>query len=978
MDAGQDDAETNTATERPRFAPAEQEDVVAPAQRIGRFMVLGRVGSGGMGQVYAAYDPTLDRRVALKLLHAEQSEKDRSSLMHEAKALARLSHPNVVAVYDVGVHRGSVFLAMEFIEGMTLKEWASRTQGADPTTALDLLAQAGRGLDAAHKSGLVHGDVKPHNVLVGQDGRARVVDFGLARTAAARGRERTNTEGPTLSDSEASDQDSGRVIAGTPAYMAPEHARRGTVDARTDQYSFCVTAWEVLHGVRPPAASDVLELPDGLSSALKKGLSDRPLTRHRSLAPVLRALESAGDEFRGHRARRLRSWLVSGGVAAVVAAVAGGYWLGRGDDAEQPCTGADAELAKVWDENTSAAVSAALLATGAPYAEHTDAAVRERLDAYGKEWSAGYTEACEASVVRREQSTAVMDARMLCLTQRRQELGGVVKVLRAMDDTQVEFAMRVLDGLTSPRHCEDLAYVQSSEPVPAAAELRSSVAAVRETLAEIDAIQNAGRYADAESGARAAVGKAKELGFRPLEAEAQLRLGRALDMLGRDEDATAAAKSAFLSAQTADRDSVALHAALVVSLAAGLEGNDKGRALLWSDIALALSQRLEPDPGPRVAKVLDARAAVMRRHGGYEAAHKLYDRSLELYEEGSMGYASALEGRGGAKDSLGDTPGAIGDREHALSIYSELLGVRHPTIAATNLNLSSTYIDAGRYEDARAAAEQATAIYLATEGPNGRGVASALSAMGIAVRHLGDPDRALSLHQDALRILDSVLGPRHIEVGAEQQRRGIALSELGQYEEALAAFAEATEIAASELGASHPFVANTKMETANILAVLGKSKDAQVIYQQLLNDEQARETPSGLEGSIRANLGLLLSEQEEFKAALEQYTRVLELARDAPQSFAYQMAVADIAEIYLALDRPHDALENGEELLRLSNEDPTVVAQAKFIVARAEWRTKGDRDRARRLASEAATAYADVSGLEVQLAEVRAWQDAHP
>ncbi|MGH1344910.1 MAG: tetratricopeptide repeat protein [Nannocystales bacterium] len=976
MQGRQDDEETNTATERPRFQPARRGDVVAPAERIGRFMVLGRVGAGGMGQVYAAYDPRLDRRVALKLLHAEQSEKDRDGLVREAKALARLNHPNVVAVYDVGLHEGAVFVAMEFVEGTTLKTWMSRTRGAEPAAALELLAQAARGLEAAHEAGLVHGDFKPHNVLVGTDGRARVADFGLARAAGSRGRGRDPAD-RTLSDSEASQEGSRRVIAGTPAYMAPEHARRGIVDARTDQYSFCVGAWEVLHGRRPPAVAEALSLPAVLVAALKKGLSERPLSRHRSLAPLLRALESAATELRGDHLRRLRSWLISGAAVVVGGAVVGGYWLGRGGEGDAPCTGADVALAKVWNDAARDEVSAALLATGVPYAEHTDMVVRERLDAYGESWVAGHTDACTARVVRHEQSAVVMDARMACLDQRRRELGSVVNVLRAMGEAQVMHAVRVVDGLPDAGHCEDLAYVQASDAVPAEPALRSRVAEVRETLAAVAAMQSAGRYADAESGARGAVEAAKVLEFRPLEAEAQLGLGRALDMLGRADDAAAAARGAFLLAQTAAHDVVAMNAALVASLAAGVEGNDKAQGLLWNDLALALARRVEPENGALVARVLDARASVLNRHGDNTGSRMLYDQALALHPAGSSSRASALAGRGSVRDELGEVEGSIEDQQEAVAIFIEQLGPQHPTVAAVHLNLSDSYSAAGRYEDALRAAGQAKDAYVALQGPDGRDVASSLSSMAHAHRHLGEPEHALALHQASMQILTFALGPGHVEVGTEHLGLGIALVELERYEEALAACHEASAIVASELGTSHPVVTSARMEIANILALQGKPSEARALYEQLLEGERTRPTPSGIEDSIRANFGLLLVEQGEFDAALEQYARVLELTRDAPQSFGYQTAVADQAEVYLALGRLDDALTNGEQLLRLSNEDPTVVAQAQFLVARVLWNTGGDRDRARQLALEAEAAYASVEGLGIQLGEVRAWQKAH-
>jgi serine/threonine protein kinase len=181
---------TRTAGPRATAAGEHASETLADAERIeaasmiGRFTILDIVGAGGMGQVYAAYDPQLDRRVALKVLHTPDDEVARQRLVREAQALARLSHPNVVGVHEVGAHEGRVFVAMEFVEGETLKDWARSHAPGEPDRmrrALELLLHAGRGLAAAHAAGLVHRDVKPGNILVGRDGRVRVADFGLAR-----------------------------------------------------------------------------------------------------------------------------------------------------------------------------------------------------------------------------------------------------------------------------------------------------------------------------------------------------------------------------------------------------------------------------------------------------------------------------------------------------------------------------------------------------------------------------------------------------------------------------------------------------------------------------------------------------------------------------------------------------------------------------------------------------------------------------
>src|SRR5262252_5109157 len=227
----------------------------------GRYLILEDVGRGGMGEVYAAYDPQLERRIALKVLHqnlasGEAADTARARLLREAKAIAKLSHPNVVVVYDAGAIDDRVFLAMEFIEWATLASWlAAAPRGWREIR--DVFIRAGRGLAAAHDAGLVHRDFKPQNVMVGREGTVRVMDFGLAREADQLGGEVVPEPG-VLSEGALTAQSIALTrtgsLLGTPLYMAPEQFLRAATDARTDQFSFCVALYEALFGERPFAS----------------------------------------------------------------------------------------------------------------------------------------------------------------------------------------------------------------------------------------------------------------------------------------------------------------------------------------------------------------------------------------------------------------------------------------------------------------------------------------------------------------------------------------------------------------------------------------------------------------------------------------------------------------------------------------------------------------------------------------------------
>ena len=267
-----------------------------PAAASGRYQIVRPIGAGGMGVVYEARDLELHRPVALKMLRPSgDADVLRARLLSEARAMAKLSHPNVLAVHDVGTLDGGVFLAMELVEGQTLTGWLAQKKRSWQEV-LELFLAAARGLAAAHAAGLVHRDFKPDNVLVGRDGRARVTDFGLARTSA------TPLEGGTRVVASSS-------LAGSPAYMAPEQMRAGPIDARADIFSFCVALHEALFGVRPFAGETVLALeqailrgePRTVSAAVParvrrvvlRGLRALPADRYASMDALIAALEEA-------------------------------------------------------------------------------------------------------------------------------------------------------------------------------------------------------------------------------------------------------------------------------------------------------------------------------------------------------------------------------------------------------------------------------------------------------------------------------------------------------------------------------------------------------------------------------------------------------------------------------------------------------------------------------------------------------------
>jgi serine/threonine protein kinase len=351
--------------------PAAGAATTAPTT-VGKYRLDRVIGSGGMGIVWAAFDPDLERSVALKLLHAESTEPTlRSRLLREARAMARLRHPNVVTVFEVGTDQNRDYIAMELVEGGTLDAWFE----TKPTRAqlVEALLAAGKGLAAAHAAGLVHRDFKPHNVLRANDGHIYVTDFGLARGQIEDGGDVVQLPAPTTA------LDSGRrkldsvldspltqtgVLIGTPAYMAPEQFAGRMPDPKSDQFAFCVTAWEAFTGARPFRGGTLAELeaaaragvldesadvPASIRAVLARGLDPAPAARWPDMTSLLTALADAYAEPVRPRSKRRFLLPVIAGVVVLGGATAAIVITQRGShDAETDCTDPDAAFSRAW------------------------------------------------------------------------------------------------------------------------------------------------------------------------------------------------------------------------------------------------------------------------------------------------------------------------------------------------------------------------------------------------------------------------------------------------------------------------------------------------------------------------------------------------------------------------------------------------------------------------------------------------------
>jgi serine/threonine protein kinase len=357
---------------------------------VGRYVILSRLGTGGMGVVYAAHDPELDRKVALKIMHPQvHDQRGVMRLLREARALAQLSHPNIIKIYDAGEHEGTVFLAMELVRGVTLERWL-RHERRDWRAIVETFAAAGRGLAAAHAAGLVHRDFKPANVLVHADGRVLVMDFGLVRDAVDVA-EVADVELvlPPRDDLDAITETG--VILGTPAYMSPEQLGGGAVGSASDQFGFCVALYEALYGARPFHGRNLVELaesvkkavvpppprhhavPRALWQALARGLRPAPETRWPSMTALVDELVRLGQR----RARRPLG--VGVGAVALMGLVGLGVGITRMVTRPQPCPTETELRAELWDDARVSALQGAFAAADVERGSIVWSGVRPRL-----------------------------------------------------------------------------------------------------------------------------------------------------------------------------------------------------------------------------------------------------------------------------------------------------------------------------------------------------------------------------------------------------------------------------------------------------------------------------------------------------------------------------------------------------------------------------------------------------------------------
>jgi tetratricopeptide (TPR) repeat protein len=848
---------------------------------VGRYVVLDRLGEGGMGVVYRAYDPELDRKLAIKLLQAKpggSSGGGASWLVREAQALARLSHPNVVAVHDVGSLPGDqVFVAMELVDGTTLRQWLRTPRPWREARAV--LHAAGQGLAAAHRAGLVHRDFKPENVLVGVDGRVRVMDFGLARLHD----DRDASAGEHAAKSPLSDSltIAGSVV-GTPAYMAPEIFRGVPADARTDQFSFGVALYEALYRVRPfepkalargeaspPVPPKDSDVPARLERIALRAIALDPSQRFASMDELLGML--AVDPT----ARKRRVALAAAGALAVVGAIGGAYLLAS--PRSELCRGAAKRLAGVWDAGVKRAVHDAYVATKLAYAETSFAALAPALDRYASEWTAAATESCEATRVRGDQTEDVLELRSACFDDRLQDLGALTSVLTESNKGAVDQADKMVSGLTPVASCANVAALR--DPLRPPPDLASKVRDLAPKVAHVRALMIAGRFLEALTQSTQLRRDVDQLGWKPMMVDLDLMRGLSLAVTGNYTDGADAFVSAAWGAEQVRRDDIVAHSALSLAEIAAQGQGKPGEAQIWLGLGKAANKRFGND------------RAIARRT--YEVE----------------GIVDAF---------TGDVAGAITAHEHALAEGHAAFGNDSPHLWEDEHILGTTLTKAGRYVDAIPHMEHALALRERVVGKDHADIALLLSNLAACYSNAHDPraretfDRALALREKLFGKNSPLLAPTLNNYGMMTMRAGDAKGALPYIERALAMaerFPGKKQYNYHEIATDH----------ADVLISAGRLADARTALDELVPIEEevkAATLPRTL--AIRAELALA---EHAWPTAVADAERSLQL---------YDAASKDNPETW----RPRAALGRAQLALGKRDEGRASLEQAIEIAAK--------------------------------------------
>ena len=885
-------------------------------QTIGRYVIVDRLGVGGMGIVYSAWDPKLDRRLAIKLVRvqigASGATRGRNRLMREAQALARVRHPNVITVHDVGTHEGRVFVAMEFIEGVTLLQWLEQTPERPFRQLLDVFLQAGRGLAAAHRAGLVHRDFKPENVMIASDGRVLVLDFGIARGPTTGVEDPPGLQPAPVTKVEESDDGevanevadevadevdeaefapSERVqdgmtrpgaIVGTLSYMSPEQRRRRPLDSRSDQFSYCVALWEALGRERPFGEAPAQKLlarmrlgqirpmrrrdvPRRVIAALHRGLAWTSTDRFPSMEALLEALN---PRQRGPA----RVPLVLGASALVVALAALVISLLPSDRLEPSapiCTIDRARVDALWNPGRVDQIGEALRIHAGEAADSPWRRGRERIDAWTERWLKARTQTCER-LRASELGPELHDLRVACFDRQLDRLEAVLASLESASSDELEGLLALVAELPDPERCTDDAALGERSPEPDSASSRARLAELRAEAERLEVEFELGHYERGLEPARQLVAAAREADYPPLLARALLLLGNFLEREGVQAEAERVLLEAARDAAGARELEIEAKALIGLANLVSVRGlHDEG--LRWLELAEGLAGSTREGLHLRVS-LANARAAIAHRRGDWAAAELAFEAARAMIEDEGHGNPEfdmqlpwVLQNLAVVIDRRGDPRRALELHRRALAIYELQLGPTHPRIALVRTNLAATLLELGEPDAAMAEFTRALALFEASVGP---GVETALTRA-----QLGRLHDALGECKEARALLDRGVAELELAApeGIEHASLLITRASLCDYADASALIDIDHAAAIHERLEDPDHVDRSRDPIERALALLARARSDEAWAELERVRPRGPELPVRDQARLAAASGLVLlaqGERDEARAAL--------------------------------------------------------------------------------------------------------------
>lgn len=734
------------------LAPPDASAILPRGTRIGPYEVLEPLDAGGMGIVYVALDVRLDRRVALKAVRDHRHPADQ--LLREARTMAKLAHPNVVPVHDVVEARGQLFLAMELVVGRSVRQWLD-AQPRGWAEIVDVFTQAGAGLAAAHGAGITHGDVKPGNMLMGDDGRVRVTDFGLA--------------------SELGDSSTG-PIKGTPGFLAPELLAGGPGSARADQYAFCVSLHQGLTGALPgKAPTRSTHVPRAIRKVIERGLEQSPDRRFTSMTALV-------DSLRSIRSQR-RRWLAAAAVI-LLASVAFAYQVGGRQVEAAQCAAMGADLAMPWNDEARGQLERAFTATELRYAPATFTRVATAFDAWKTSFDRVRAEACAVTLLRATPSQGRLALELQCLADSARSARALLSELRDADANVITNSVAATARLLS---VDDCATAASSETKPLPVTDGPALREFREQLSQVRALHEAGRYLKAYPIAEQLPAKALTLGGDGLHAAALVALGVAQARTDRYEAAVTSLRDAIQLSERAEDDRLRAQAWVTLVQTEFFRGQHQ-TVLSLEKPALGACQRV--GDAWLQTEVMLMVGGSLTQLGKMDRARQLFSEAVamrvKVYGEADRRSAFALSSLGNALAMAGELDGGKDAHRRALEAAIAALGPEHPNVATLHNNLGDDYLYGLEMDLAVKELEAAARILTAT-GAKSREVALINTELGFALLETGKTAEALAAFDDAEQRFETVAATHPVH----------AMSWLGQHQAKLK-LGQPTELAPLE------------------------------------------------------------------------------------------------------------------------------------------------------------------------------------